>query len=173
MTIRTILTYPNPLLRQKAKPVGSFDKELKQLIDDMAETMYDAPGIGLAAIQIGDSRQLIVVDISKEKGEKDFMPLINPSIISSEGHQIDEEGCLSVPEITSNVKRFKKIVVTYQNITGETAEITAENRFAVVLQHEIDHLHGILFIDHLSPLKRQLYKKKVKKMFLSEERQFG
>ena len=173
MTIRTILTYPDPLLRQKAKPVATFDKELKLLIDDMAETMYDAPGIGLAANQIGDLRQIIVVDISKEKGEKDFMPLINPRIISSEGHQIDEEGCLSVPELTSNVKRFKKIIVSYQKSNGEAAEITAEDRFAVVLQHEIDHLHGILFIDHLSPLKRQLYKKKVKKMFLSEERPFG
>jgi peptide deformylase len=173
MTIHTILTYPNPLLRQKAKPVGIFDNELELFINDMVETMYDAPGVGLAATQLGDPRQLIVVDISKEKGEKDFMPLINPRIISSEGQQIDEEGCLSVPEITSNVKRFKRIVVTYQNITGETAEITAEERFAVVLQHEIDHLHGILFIDHLSPLKRQLYKKKVKKMLQSEGRPFG
>ena len=173
MTIRTILTYPNPLLRQKAKQVGTFDKELEQLIDDMAETMYDAPGIGLAATQIGDSRQLIVVDISKEKRDKDFMPLVNPRIVSSEGQQIDEEGCLSVPELTSNVKRFKKITVAYQDITGEAAEITAEERFAVVLQHEIDHVHGILFIDHLSPLKRQLYKKKVKKMLAGEERPSG
>jgi peptide deformylase len=172
MTMRTILTYPNPLLRQKARPVVNFDKELQQIADDMAETMYDAPGIGLAATQIGDPRQLIVVDVSKNKGEKKFMPLVNPRIISSEGHQIDEEGCLSVPEITSNVKRFRKVIVTYQDITGETAEINAEERFAVVLQHEIDHLYGILFIDHLSPLKRQLYKKKVKKMLAAEERPF-
>jgi peptide deformylase len=172
MTIRTILTYPNPLLREKAHPVGTFDTALKQLVDDMAETMYDAPGIGLAAIQIGDRSQLIVVDVSKEKGERAFIPLVNPRIVSSEGHQIDEEGCLSVPEITSNVKRFKKIIVAYQDINGEAAEITADARFAVVLQHEIDHLNGILFIDHLSPLKRHLYKKKVKKMLLSEERTF-
>jgi peptide deformylase len=170
MTIRAILTYPNPLLRQKAHPVVTFDTALQQLVDDMAETMYDAPGIGLAATQIGDPKQLIVVDISKDKGEKDFMPLINPKIISSEGHQIDEEGCLSVPELTANVKRFKKIIVSYQDINGEALEISAEDRFAVVLQHEIDHLLGILFIDHLSPLKRHLYKKKVKKMLLSEER---
>ena len=170
--MRTILTYPNPRLRQKARPVIHFDNELQQIADDMAETMSDAPGIGLAATQIGDPRQLIVVDVSKNKGEKKFMPLVNPRIISSEGHQIDEEGCLSVPEITSNVKRFKKIIVTYQDITGEAAEITAEERFAVVLQHEIDHLHGILFIDHLSPLKRQLYKKRVKKMLAAEERPF-
>lgn len=170
MTLRTILTYPNPLLREKAQPVVTFDNALKQLADDMAETMYNAPGIGLAATQIGVRNQLIVVDISKEKGERDFMPLINPRIISSEGRQIDEEGCLSVPELTSNVKRFKQVVVAYQDINGKTLEITAEDRFAVVLQHEIDHLNGILFIDHLSPLKRQLYKKKVKKMLVNEER---
>ena len=172
MTMRTILTYPNPILRQKAHPVMTFDKELQQIVDDMAETMYDAPGIGLAAIQIGDLRQLIIVDISKDKGEKKYMPLVNPRIIGSEGHQIDEEGCLSVPDITSKVKRFRKIIVSYQDITGEAREITAEERFAVVLQHEIDHLHGILFIDHLSPLKRQLYKKRVKKMLASEQRPF-
>ena len=172
MTIRTILTYPNPLLREKARPVVTFDTPLKQLVEDMAETMYNAPGIGLAATQIGEKIQLIVVDISKEKTEKDFIPLVNPKIISSEGRQIDEEGCLSVPELTSNVKRFKKVIVTYQDINGEAAEITAEDRFAVVLQHEIDHLNGILFIDHLSPLKRQLYKKKVKKMLVNEERPF-
>ena len=172
MTIRTIFTYPAPVLRQKASPVLSFDHALQRLVDDMAETMYDAPGIGLAAPQIGDSRQLIVVDVSKDKEEKAFMAMVNPQIIASEGHQLDEEGCLSVPELTSKVKRFKKVIVTYQNMNGENTEITAEDRFAVVLQHEIDHLHGILFIDHLSPLKRQLYKKKVKKMLSSEERAF-
>jgi len=164
MSIRTILTYPDPLLRRKAHPVITFDAVLQAFVDEMAETMYDAPGIGLAATQIGDPRQIIVVDTSKGKGNKDFMVLINPRILSSEGRQIDEEGCLSVPELTSNVKRFKKIVVSYRNIQGEEVEIEAEDRFAVVLQHEIDHLHGILFLDHLSPLKRQLYKKKIKKL---------
>ena len=164
MSIRTILTYPDPLLRRKALPVVSFGAVLQAFVDDMVETMYDAPGIGLAATQIGDPRQIIVVDTSKSKATKDFMVLINPKILSSEGRQIDEEGCLSVPELTSNVKRFKKIVVSYRNIQGEEVEIEAEDRFAVVLQHEIDHLHGILFLDHLSPLKRQLYKKKIKKL---------
>jgi peptide deformylase len=163
MSIHTILTYPDPLLRRRAHPVITFDAALQKFVDDMAETMYDAPGIGLAAPQIGDPRQIIVVDVSKGKEHKDFMVLINPKIILSEGRQIDEEGCLSVPELTANVKRFKKIVVNYQDIRGEEVEIPAEDRFAVVLQHEIDHLHGILFIDHLSPLKRQLYKKKMKK----------
>ncbi|MDR3630453.1 MAG: peptide deformylase [Desulfocapsaceae bacterium] len=164
MTLRTILTFPDPLLRRKAHPVITFDNALQKFVDDMAETMYDAPGIGLAATQIGDPRQVIVVDISKGKEQKEFMPLINPKIISNEGRQIDEEGCLSVPELTSNVKRFKKIVVSYQDLQGEELELEAEDRFAVVLQHEIDHLYGILFLDHLSPLKRQLYKKKIKKM---------
>jgi peptide deformylase len=168
MSLRTILTYPDPLLRQKAQPITTFDDQLKQLTEDMAETMYDAPGIGLAANQIGELKQLVVVDISKEKGNQDFIALINPRIINAEGRQIDEEGCLSVPDLTSKVKRFKKITVSYQNIIGESKSIDAEDRFAVVLQHELDHLNGILFIDHLSPLKRHLYKKKVKKI-LSEE----
>jgi peptide deformylase len=168
MSLRTILTYPDPLLRQKAQPITTFDNQLQQLAQDMAETMYDAPGIGLAATQIGELKQLVVVDVSQEKGQQDFMALINPRIIDAEGKQIDEEGCLSVPELTSKVKRFKKITVSYQNIIGEQKDINAEDRFAVVLQHELDHLDGILFIDHLSPLKRHLYKKKVKKM-LSQE----
>jgi peptide deformylase len=164
MTIRAILTYPDPILRRETDSVTTFDHTLKQLVDDMAQTMYDAPGVGLAAPQIGISRQVIVVDLSKTKGKKDFMCLINPKIVSNEGFQIDEEGCLSIPDLTSKVKRFKRIVVSYQDIDGKPAEISAEDRFAVVLQHEIDHLHGILFIDHISSLKRQLYKKKVKKM---------
>ncbi len=170
MSIRTILTYPDPVLRVETDTVTTFDNALKQLVDDMAETMFDAPGVGLAAPQIGITQQVVVVDLTKSKGTKDFMPLINPKIISHEGHQIDEEGCLSVPDLTSKVKRFKKIVVSYQDVNGKPAEISAEDRFAVVLQHEIDHLHGILFIDHLSSLKRQLYKKKVKKMRSQEAR---
>jgi len=170
MSIRTILTYPDPILRQETDTVKSFGDTLKELVDDMAETMYDAPGVGLAAPQVGVSEQVIVVDLTKKKGKKDFMPLINPKIISHEGHQIDEEGCLSVPDLTSKVKRYKKIVVSYQDIDGKPMEISAEDRFAVVLQHEIDHLRGILFIDHLSSLKRQLYKKKVKKMRSHEAR---
>ncbi len=168
MTIRAILTYPDPALRRETDTVAIFDTALQQLVNDMAETMYDAPGIGLAACQIGVSRQVIVVDLSEKKGQRNFMPLINPKIIDKEGHQIDEEGCLSVPELTSKVKRFKRIVVSYQDIEGRPAEISAEDRFAVVLQHEIDHLHGILFIDHLSSLKRRLYKKKVRKMLSHE-----
>ncbi len=164
MSIRKILQYPEPVLREKAKKVTLFDEELRSLVEDMAETMYDAPGVGLAAPQIGESIRLIVVDISVDEENQSYMTLINPKITTAEGAQIDEEGCLSVPELTSKVKRFKKIVVDFQDIEGKEQQLETEDRFAVVLQHEIDHIKGILFIDHLSSLKRNLYKKKVKKM---------
>ncbi len=164
MSIKKIYQYPEPVLRQKTAKIDTFDSTLTRLVEDMAETMYDAPGIGLAAPQIGESVKLIVVDISKDKeGEKRYMPLVNPEIVAHEGSQVDEEGCLSVPELTANVNRHLKVTVTYQDLQGQAHELTTEDRFAVVLQHEIDHLNGILFIDHLSPLKRNLYKKKVKK----------
>lgn len=164
MSIRKIFQYPEPVLREETKTISDFDDNLKQLVDDMAETMYDAPGIGLAAPQIGESLKLIVVDISKDReDEQEFMAMVNPKIVEHEGFQLDEEGCLSVPELTAKVKRFKKITVSYQDLEGNDMEMVTEDRFAVVLQHEIDHLNGILFIDHLSSLKRNLYKKKVKK----------
>jgi peptide deformylase len=126
--------------------------------------MYDAPGIGLAAPQIGQSVKLIVVDVSKDREEnQEYMTMVNPEIVAHEGTQLDEEGCLSVPELTAKVKRFKKITVAYRDLEGTPRELTTEDRFAVVLQHEIDHLNGMLFLDHLSSLKRNLYKKKVKK----------
>ena len=164
MSIQKIYQYPESVLRKETEKIATFDNDLSQLVEDMAETMYDAPGIGLAAPQIGKSIKLIVVDTSEDKeGEKEYMPLVNPQIIAHEGSQLDEEGCLSVPELTANVKRYLKITVAYQDLQGQPHEFSTENRFAVVLQHEIDHLNGILFIDHLSPLKRSLYKKKVKK----------
>lgn len=164
MSIKKIYQYPEPVLRQKTAKIDIFDSDLAKLVEDMAETMYDAPGIGLAAPQIGESIKLIVVDTTEDKeGEKEYMPLVNPQIIAHEGNQVDEEGCLSVPELTANVQRYLKITVAYQDLQGQAHELATVNRFAVVLQHEIDHLNGILFIDHLSPLKRKLYKKKVKK----------
>lgn len=170
MSIQKIYKYPEPVLRQKTESIDTFDDTLSQLVEDMAETMYNAPGVGLAAPQIGKSVKLIVVDITKGKeGEQHYMPLINPEIVSHEGSQIDEEGCLSVLDLTATVKRHKKITVTFQDLKGQAQELSAEDRFAVVLQHEIDHLNGILFIDHLSPLKRALYKKKVKKWLAEEE----
>jgi len=169
MSLRTILTFPNPILRKKTKKISTFDDSLQTLATDMIETMYDAPGVGLAAPQIGESIQLIVVNASQDDDGKESMIMINPEITEKEGNQVDEEGCLSVLDLTASVKRSKKITVSYQDITGEKQEISVEDRFAVVLQHEIDHLHGILFIDHLSTLKRALYKKKIKKMLAAEK----
>ena len=169
MALRKIIEYPEPLLRLKAKEVDIFDDELKILVEDMAETMWDAPGIGLAAPQVAQSVRVIVVDITEPDEEKHYMALINPEIIEHEGTQMDEEGCLSVPELTAQVQRYKKITVNYRTKDGESKQLIAENRFAVVLQHEIDHLNGVLFIDHLSPLKRNLYKKKRKKMLALEQ----
>lgn len=164
MSIKYIYQYPEKVLRQETVKVTSFDKKLSQLAEDMAQTMYDAPGIGLAAPQIGESLKLIVVDVTTDdEEEKIYQVLVNPEITNHEGQQIDEEGCLSVPELTAKVERYKKITVAYQDKDGTPQELSTEDRFAVVLQHEIDHLNGILFIDHLSPLKRSLYKKKVKK----------
>lgn len=170
MTIRKIMEYPEPVLRLKAKPVERFDDNLKTLIEDMAETMYDAPGIGLAAPQIAESLRVIVVDISKpEDEERRYLPLVNPEIVAHEGLQVDEEGCLSVPELTAQVQRYKLVTVTYRGEDGSDHELIAEDRFAVVMQHEIDHLNGVLFIDHLSPLKRSLYRKKRKKALATEQ----
>ncbi|MCF8055269.1 MAG: peptide deformylase [Desulfocapsa sp.] len=169
MSLRTIHKFPDPVLRQKAKKVTTIDDSLKNLITDMVETMYDAPGIGLAAPQIGESSQLIVVDISREENEQRSMVMINPIITEREGSQVDEEGCLSVIDLTASVKRSRKITLSYQDIEGKEQEMTVEDRFAVVLQHEIDHLNGVLFIDHLSTLKRSLYKKKVKKMLAGQK----
>ena len=164
MSIQKIYKYPDPVLRKKTGEITTFDEDLKKLVEDMAETMYDAPGVGLAAPQIGKSIKLIVVDITEDpEGEKKYMVMINPEITAHEGSQLDEEGCLSVPELTANVNRYKGITVSYQDLEGNSLELSTENRFAVVLQHEIDHINGILFIDHLSSLKRGLYKKKVKK----------
>lgn len=164
MSILKILEYPEAVLRRKAEKVDTFDENLQQLIKDMGETMWDAPGIGLAAPQVGQSLQLIVVDTTEPGKKQTLMALANPVIVEHQGRQLDEEGCLSVPELTAKVERYKQITVTYQDENGKPKQLGAEDRLAVVLQHEIDHLHGILFIDHLSPLKRSLYKKKRKRM---------
>ncbi len=168
MSLLPIRKFPDPILRQKAKKITVFDDSLQNLVSDMIETMYDAPGVGLAAPQIGESVQLIVVNAAQDDDGQDSMVMINPEITEKEGKQIDEEGCLSVLDLTASVKRSQKVTVCYQDIKGTDQEITVEDRFAVVLQHEIDHINGILFIDHLSTLKRTLYKKKVKKMLAAK-----
>lgn len=169
MAIRKIHTFPDPVLRKTAKKIKTFDDELKKLAQDMGETMYNAPGIGLAANQIGVLLQIVVVDISDTEDEKKFITLINPLISEGEGYVCDEEGCLSVIEYTSTVERFKKIKVNAQDLHGNPVEFEARDRFARVIQHEVDHLHGKLFIDRISSLKRTLYKKKLKKILSSSE----
>ncbi len=165
MAIRKILTHPNPILRQKAKKITAFDSELKELAQDMGQTMYDAPGVGLAANQIGIARQIVVIDVSeKEEDERKFIALVNPVISEGEGSISGEEGCLSVLEYEAKVKRFRKIRVIAQDVEGKELDFEAEERLARIIQHEVDHLHGTLFIDHLSMLKRGMYKKKLKKI---------
>lgn len=175
--IRKIITYPNPLLREKSALVTTFDAELQTLIKDMAETMFDAPGAGLAAVQVGVNIQLVVINTTEDdeeeeegpsKKERTFLTLINPEILAAEGEQVDVEGCLSVLDLTAKVKRFMKVKVRAQNAKGEPLEFEAEEFFARVIQHEFDHLQGTLFIDHLSALKRNLYKKRIKKQLAEE-----
>lgn len=169
MAILPIFKYPNPILRKKNAPVSVFDAELEGLIADMAETMYDAPGVGLAAPQIGVSKQIIVYDVAPTEEKGNFSALVNPKIIEAEGQEFGEEGCLSVRELCAEVKRAYRVVVEAQDAEGNSLTIEAEDWPARVLQHEIDHLNGILFIDHLSSLKRTLYKKKLKKILLEEK----
>ncbi len=169
MAIQEIFKYPSPILRKKAANVSRFNEELQQLIQDMADTMYEAPGVGLAAPQIGISRRVVVIDITPKEEDNKLIVLINPEIISGEGSQVDEEGCLSVVDLTAKVKRFDQITVKAHDINGKLHEFEAEEWFARVIQHEIDHLNGTLFLDHLSSLKRALYKKKRKKQLMREK----
>ncbi|MDH4231308.1 MAG: peptide deformylase [Nitrospirota bacterium] len=164
MAILEIRKYPEKVLKQKALPVAAFDQELQVLIDDMIETMYAAPGVGLAAPQVGESKRLAVIDISTKDEKVPLLVLINPVIVESEGSIEFEEGCLSIPEYTANVKRAEKVLVRAQNREGESIEIEGADLLAIALQHEIDHLEGILLIDRISPIKREFFKKRQKKI---------
>jgi peptide deformylase len=165
MAIREILTVPNPVLKQVSQPVAAVDDALRALMDDMLETMYDAPGIGLAAIQIGEPRRVIVMDLARDDEPKAPRYFVNPEIVwSSEESLGYEEGCLSVPEYFDEVQRPSKVKLRYLNYQGEPVEEEAEGLYAVCIQHEMDHLDGVLFIDHLSRLKREQAVKKVKKL---------
>lgn len=170
MATLPILTYPDPRLRSRSSSVETINIEIKRLLDDMAETMYDAPGVGLAAPQVGVNVRAIVIDITaKEEDSPGLIKLINPDIIYSEGEQIGEEGCLSIPGFASLVRRKESLRVRGLNEEGKLSEIDASGLFARVLQHEIDHLDGILFIDRLSRLKRELFKKRIDKVFGRKE----
>ncbi len=164
MALREILVVPHPLLKQVSKPVAAVTDETRALMDDMLETMYAAPGIGLAAIQIGVPERIIVMDLAREGEEKAPRYFVNPEILwASDETAPYEEGCLSVPEIYDEVERPAKVKLRYTTYAGDTVEEDAEGLFAVCIQHEMDHLDGVLFIDHLSRLKREQAIKKVKK----------
>ena len=170
MAVLDILHYPNPVLKEKTRPVQKIDALLRRLVQDLAETMYSAPGVGLAANQVGYPFRLAVIDVTPADQPKNLLVLINPEIVAAEGECIWDEGCLSVPDCNEEVKRSKKVVVRYQNLEGETAEIAGEDLLGIALQHEIDHLDGVLFIDRLSPLKRRLIKKKLQKKEKEEKK---
>jgi peptide deformylase len=172
--ILEVIKYPDPFLKTKAARVESVDSSVRKLIDDMVETMYYAKGIGLASVQVGDPRQVVVLDVPDEddrdrvKG-KNLMALVNPEIVSSEGETFYEEGCLSVPGVTADVERAAKVKVRALDRDGKPFELEAEGLLAIALQHELDHLNGILFIDRLSRLKRELVKRKYRKSLEIDE----
>lgn len=160
-----ILTFPNKFLRQPTKPVTDIDELLQNLINDMAETMYEAPGVGLAAIQVGSDKSVLVYDELPGEIKRQYGVVVNPQIIETDGNVISEnEGCLSVPDFRSDVKRAERILVEGVDREGKPVRIEADGFLAIVLQHEIDHLNGTLFIDRISALKRELYKRRIRKM---------
>ena len=164
MAILEIKKYPEKVLKQKALPVTAFDEELQALIENMIETMYAAPGVGLAAPQVGESKRLAVIDISSKEEKVPLLVIVNPVIVGTEGIIEFEEGCLSIPDYTANVRRAEKVLVRAQDRAGQAIEIEGTDLLAIALQHEIDHLEGILFIDRISPIKREFFKKRHKKI---------
>jgi peptide deformylase len=165
-----IMIYPDPVLTTPAKPVADIDDATRHLLDTMADTMYTAGGIGLAAPQVGRSVQAIVVDASPRVEGETLIKLVNPLITFAEGHSVNEEGCLSLPGFSENVPRSASIVVEAYDECGKPGKIETDTFLAIVLQHEIDHLNGILFIDHLGRLKRDLIRRKLRKQSLREKR---
>lgn len=164
MSILEVLTYPDRFLGRPTKAVENIDGKIQKIIDNMAETMYDAPGAGLAAIQVGFDKSIIVFDTLPGETEKSLHVFLNPEIIESDGEIISEnEGCLSVPDFRSDVKRSSIVLVEGIDREGNPVKIEVEGYLSIVLQHEIDHLNGILFINRISSLKRELYKRRIKK----------
>jgi peptide deformylase len=164
MTIKPLIILPDPLLRQVSQPIERIDGDLQKLADDMLETMYDAPGIGLAAIQVGVPRRMLVIDVSREGEPKEPLVFINPEIVSSSDERsVYEEGCLSIPDYYAEVERPARVTVKSLDSEGREVTTEADGLLATCLQHEIDHLNGILFIDHISRLKREMVIKKFTK----------
>jgi peptide deformylase len=169
MTILKILTYPDHTLRQPTNELDNIDGDVQKMIDQMSSTMYDAPGVGLAAIQVGWDKSVLIYDVSASDQDRSLQVLINPRIVDQEGEILSEnEGCLSVPEFRADVKRYASILVEGVDREGRPVELEAEGMLAIVLQHEIDHLKGKLFIDHVSALKRQMYTRRMKKKLRSK-----
>lgn len=165
MTLKSLVLLPDPILRTESEPVERVDEEIRTLADDMLETMYDAPGIGLAAIQIGIPRRLLVIDCAKEDEEPAPMVFINPKVVaSSDERSVYEEGCLSIPDYYAEVERPAQVTVDYVDRDGKERQIEADGLLATCLQHEIDHLNGVLFIDYISKLKRDMVIRKFTKM---------
>ncbi|HZL29074.1 MAG TPA: peptide deformylase [Acidobacteriaceae bacterium] len=162
--IHEVIKYPDPVLSKPGETVTVFDADTAQLVEEMFDSMYAAQGIGLAAPQIGISKRITVIDVSFKERPEDKLALINPVILDKDGKQVEEEGCLSLPEIREKVTRAAWVKVRAQNVKGETFEVEGEELLARALQHEIDHLNGILFIDHLSRLKRDLVQRRIKKL---------
>ena len=162
MAILKVLSFPDKRLRTKAKAVETVDDSVRAIMDDMLETMYEAPGIGLAATQVDVHQQIVVIDVSEEKDSPLY--LVNPEITAKSGSKISEEGCLSVPEYYAEVSRAEDVTVSALGYDGQPFELKADGLLAVCIQHELDHLQGKLFVDYLSPLKQQRVRKKLEKL---------
>jgi peptide deformylase len=161
MAIREILVYPDPRLREPGNPVERVDDEIRQLIDDMAETMYAAPGVGLAAPQIGVAKRVFVIDVASEDEPSELRAFVNPEIIATDGSQTYREGCLSFPGVSEDIKRADRVRVRALDANGDPFELEADGLLAIAIQHENDHLDGVLMIDKVTPLKRRMMSRKV------------
>ncbi len=163
MAVRTILHYPDPRLREKARPVAEVTPAIKQLVEDMAETMYAAPGVGLAATQIGEPHRIFVIDIASDDEPSQLRVFINPEIVARDGELVWEEGCLSFPGVTEDIDRAAKVRVRALDAEGKPFELDCEELLAVAVQHELDHLDGVLMIDRMGALKKRIVDRKMRR----------
>ena len=166
MALRRIVTYGTPVLRQRTKEVANADGELQQLIDDMVETMYAAPGVGLAANQVGSPHRLFVANPSDDRDPSKLLAVINPEVVESDGEFTNEEGCLSIPDYREEVRRARRVLLRGLDRQGKPIEVEGRDLLARIFQHEMDHLNGLFFVDRLSPAKRDILARKLKKAFL-------
>jgi peptide deformylase len=166
MALRRIVTYGTPVLRQRTKEVANADGELQQLIDDMVETMYAAPGVGLAANQVGSAHRLFVANPADDRDPSKLLVVINPEIVESDGEFTNEEGCLSIPDYREEVRRARRVLLRGLDRQGKPIEVEGRDLLARIFQHEMDHLNGLFFVDRLSPAKRDILARKLKKAFL-------